>query len=140
MLITSDILFLAIVIAAVFGTDEWLEAKVTLSSGTRRAIFTAVRGGTSEGEPFGDIAIDDVKVSDGACDGGDTGGGDTGGNGDGNTDGNGDGDTGGNGDGDTGGNGGGSDGGDVIGTIPHFVCYLRQMAITTYLRSLVSSL
>ena len=85
-------------LVAANGRNDWLQARLTLRAGTRRAIFRAIRGGSSSGEPFGDIAIDDVTVFNTDCDGNTGGdpGGNTGGDPGGNTGGDSGGDTGGN--------------------------------------------
>ena len=101
---------------AEFGEDRWILGKVTLSRFTRRVLFTAVRGGLSSGDPFGDIAIDDVTVTSGVCTDGRNSGGAGGGDSGGSTGGGGDsgGSTGG------GGDSGGGGGGDVVGMLLSF--------------------
>ncbi|KAK2168943.1 hypothetical protein LSH36_13g18012 [Paralvinella palmiformis] len=49
--------------------EVWLPATVILPENVNRVTFKATRGGTSQGQPFGDIALDDVKIIRQLCPG-----------------------------------------------------------------------
>jgi hypothetical protein len=49
------------------GLNEWRLANLTIPGNMQVISFTAVTGGTGDGQPFGDIAMDDIKTDDGAC-------------------------------------------------------------------------
>ena len=48
--------------------DKWLNSQVTLSKGTYQVSFTASKGGNDPSQPYGDIALDDIILYNGACD------------------------------------------------------------------------
>ena len=49
------------------GVNAWQEDSITLPESTEWVRFRAVRGGSTSGQPFGDIAIDDVLIENIAC-------------------------------------------------------------------------
>lgn len=51
------------------GLDEWQSKQVSVSPNAGQVRFVATRGGREIGQPYGDIALDDVRLIDGACPG-----------------------------------------------------------------------
>ena len=45
------------------GEDLWKEAALDLNSDTTNIVFRATHGGVDNGQPFSDIAIDEIVVS-----------------------------------------------------------------------------
>lgn len=50
------------------GVDAWLEAQVPIYGNPEQLRFVAKQGGAAAGQPFGDIALDDIFLSMQPCD------------------------------------------------------------------------